>query len=225
MDDVRLLPNGRRGADVIQMFRGDTYADVVTSILWESKRSQTWNDEWLTKIREDQRRACANTAVIVAASLPKGSARIDQRDGVWLCDLASVTELGLVLRESLLAQAHVQLAIDQRQDVAGEVHDYVTGRSFVEHVKAVLEAQARMRTQIGSERAAMERLWTRHEQAIDTTVSHMARLVGDLDGRGVLITVPRALLMDSESRVARRRGLAKSRLVGAELPGLVSGSD
>ena len=41
------------------------------TILWESKRTKNWSDGWLAKLREDQRAAKAEIALIVSQTLPK----------------------------------------------------------------------------------------------------------------------------------------------------------
>jgi hypothetical protein len=38
----------------------------------ESKRTKNWSDGWLGRLREDQRRAKADIALIVSNALPKG---------------------------------------------------------------------------------------------------------------------------------------------------------
>lgn len=47
------------------------------TILWESKR---------TKLREDQRRAKADMALIISNALPKGVHSFDHVDGIWVTE-------------------------------------------------------------------------------------------------------------------------------------------
>jgi hypothetical protein len=54
------------------------------TILWESKRTKNWSDGWLPKLRDDQRAAKAEVAVIVSFALPKDVETFELIDGVWV---------------------------------------------------------------------------------------------------------------------------------------------
>jgi hypothetical protein len=56
------------------------------TILWESKRTKNWSDSWLPKLRDDQRAAKAEVALIVSQALPKGVEAFDFIDGVWVTE-------------------------------------------------------------------------------------------------------------------------------------------
>ena len=62
--------------------------DGTTSgaILWESKRTKHWSDDWLPKLRDDQRAQSAACAVIVTQAMPDDVKRFGLRDGVWICE-------------------------------------------------------------------------------------------------------------------------------------------
>jgi hypothetical protein len=54
------------------------------SMLWESKRTKNWSDGWLVKLREDQRSAKAEVAILVSHALPKGVETFEVIDGIWV---------------------------------------------------------------------------------------------------------------------------------------------
>jgi hypothetical protein len=197
-DEVTPVPRGRRGADVLQVVRAGPCRGSCGTILWESKRAQSWSDGWVGKLKDDQRRVGADVAVIVSSTLPKGAARIDSRSGVWITDLASASQLALVLREGVIAIARLQASVAGKNDLMGVLYDYITGPSFIEHVKAVLESLTGMQRQLSDERAAVERIWSKREQQIHVTASHMARMIGDLEGLGASLSVPPGLRLDAE---------------------------
>jgi hypothetical protein len=70
----------------------------------------------------------------------------------------------------------------------------------IEHVKAVLESLTGMQRQLCDERAAVERIWSKREQHIHVTGSHMARMIGDLEGLGASLSVPPGLRLGAEIR-------------------------
>ena len=74
-DLIEPVPKGEFGGDLIQRVVGPA-GQVVGSILWEAKRTKNWSDGWLGKLREDQRAAKADVALIVSQALPKGAADV-----------------------------------------------------------------------------------------------------------------------------------------------------
>ena len=84
-DLIEPVPKGEFGGDLIQRVVGPA-GQVVGSILWEAKRTKNWSDGWLGKLREDQRTAKADVALIVSQALPKGVQTFDYIDGVWVTD-------------------------------------------------------------------------------------------------------------------------------------------
>jgi hypothetical protein len=84
-DLIEPVPKGEFGGDLVQRVVGPA-GQVVGSILWEAKRTKNWSDGWLGKLREDQRAAKADVALIVSQALPKGVQTFDYIDGVWVTD-------------------------------------------------------------------------------------------------------------------------------------------
>src|SRR6267378_2695920 len=62
-DLVQPVPKGINGADIIQRVQNQ-HGDLAGSIIWESKRTKSWGDGWIHKIKDDQRQAKADIAII-----------------------------------------------------------------------------------------------------------------------------------------------------------------
>jgi hypothetical protein len=83
-DSIEPVPKGDFGGDVLhRVFGADGRA--CGTIIWESKRTKNWADGWLGKLRNDQRAAKADVALIVTDALPKGVETFDLVDNVWVC--------------------------------------------------------------------------------------------------------------------------------------------
>ena len=67
-DSILPVPKGEFGGDVLQRVVGPTN-QLCGTILWESKRTKNWSDGWLAKLREDQRAAKAEIAVIIKRAI------------------------------------------------------------------------------------------------------------------------------------------------------------
>ena len=85
-DLIEPVPKGEFGGDVLQRVMGP-FGQPCGTILWESKRTKNWADGWLTKLRDDQRKAKADIALIVSNALPKGVHTFDHVDGVWVTEV------------------------------------------------------------------------------------------------------------------------------------------
>ena len=70
-DTIDPVPKGEFGGDVLHRVIGPLGQHCGT-ILWESKRTKNWSDGWLPKLRDDQRAAKAEIALLVSQVLPKG---------------------------------------------------------------------------------------------------------------------------------------------------------
>lgn len=69
-DLIELVAKGEFGGDSLQHVRDNT-GKFCGRILWESKRTRTGSDVWLTKLKKDQRNAHAELAVIVSQTMLK----------------------------------------------------------------------------------------------------------------------------------------------------------
>jgi hypothetical protein len=82
-DLIEPVAKGEFGGDVMHRVLGPG-GQASGTILWESKRTRNWNDAWLGKLRDDQRAAKAEVALIVSTALPKGIESFDLVDNVWV---------------------------------------------------------------------------------------------------------------------------------------------
>src|SRR5207245_64852 len=96
-DEIVAVKNGEREADALQRVRTNAGMECGT-ILWEAKRAKNWVPNWLEKLKEDQRAAKAELAVLVVTCPPAGVRGIGQMDGVWVCEPAYACALGAALR-------------------------------------------------------------------------------------------------------------------------------
>ena len=80
-DTIEPVPKGEHGGDVLQRVVGPL-GQVCGTILWESKRTKNWSDGWLVKLREDQRTAKAEIAIIISQALPRDVEAFDLVDQV-----------------------------------------------------------------------------------------------------------------------------------------------
>ena len=175
------VPKGEFGGDVVHaVARGEGL--VCGKILWESKRTKNWSDGWLVKLRDDQRAAKADLAVIVTQALPKGVETFGHVDGVWVTSTRTFLPLAVALRHTLLELALARQAGEGQQTKMELVYHYLTGPRFRQRVTAIIEKFEEMQADLTKERAAMTKLWAKREMQIQAVLSATAGMYGDLQG-------------------------------------------
>jgi hypothetical protein len=155
---------------------------VCGTILWESKRTKAWSDSWLAKLRQDQRAAKADIAVIVSQALPKGVKHFEPIDGVYVVSPQCVRPVAEMLRGLLVEVAGVRLAAEGRETKAAVVYQYLTGARFKQHMQAIVEAFTTMQEDLGAEKKVMMKQWAKREMQIERVIGSTAGLYGDLQG-------------------------------------------
>ncbi|HEY7217895.1 MAG TPA: DUF2130 domain-containing protein [Candidatus Binatia bacterium] len=180
-DTIQPVPKGEFGGDVLQRVIGPTN-QICGTILWESKRTKNWSDGWLPKLREDQRAAKAEIAVIISQALPKDIETFGFVDGVWVADPKVALPVALSLRQTLIEVATVRQASQGQQSKMEMVYDYLTGPRFRQRIQAIVEAFSSMREDLDREKKAITRQWAKREEQIDRVMNATVGMYGDLQG-------------------------------------------
>ena len=175
------VPKGEFGGDVLHRVHSAS-GQVCGTILWESKRTKAWVDGWLAKVRDDQRAAKAEIALIVSAALPKGVETFDLIDNVWVTDPRFAIPLALALRQSLIDLAGSRQVQEGQQTKMELVYQYLTGPSFRLRIDAIVEKFTDMQVDLDRERKTTMRMWAKREEQLKGVLDSTAGLYGDLQG-------------------------------------------
>lgn len=180
-DTIQPVPKGEHGGDVLQNVFSPRGQSCGT-ILWESKRTKNWSDGWLAKLRDDQRRAKAEVAVIVSQALPKGMETFDQVEGVWVTHPKVVFPVASALRQMLIEVATARQASEGQQTKMEMVYQYLTGPRFRQRVQAIVEAFSAMQEDLDKEKKAIVKQWAKREEQIERVMQATVGMYGDLQG-------------------------------------------
>jgi len=180
-DTIRPVPKGEFGGDVVQRVIGPLN-QVCGTILWESKRTKNWSDGWLPKLREDQRAAKADIAVIISQALPKEVETFGFIDGVWVADAKVALPVALALRQTLIEIASARQASEGQQTKMEMVYQYLTGPRFRHRIQALVEAFSSMKEDLDREKKTITRQWAKREEQIDRVMQATVGMYGDLQG-------------------------------------------
>jgi hypothetical protein len=180
-DDISGVGQGVRGADVHHVVI-DARGSKAGAILWECKNTRHWSNDWIAKLKQDQRALHADVAVLVSSCLPKGCTRFTMIDGVLVTDFACAASLAMVLRANLLQLAHARHTATNKEEKLELLYRYLSGVEFRQRVEAVVEAFTAMRKDLEQERRAAERQWARRAKQIDAVTFNVSGMYGDLQG-------------------------------------------
>lgn len=180
-DVIAPVPKGEHGGDVVQRVVGPL-GQACGAILWESKNTKNWSNNWLTKLKHDQREAKVAIAVIVSRALPKEVESFDYVDGVWVAHPTVAIPVALSLRQSLIEVAAARQAADGQQTKMDLVYKYLTGTRFRQRVQAIVEAFSSMQEDLAREKKLITKQWAKREQEIGHAIEATAGMYGDLQG-------------------------------------------
>ncbi|MGX9393319.1 DUF2130 domain-containing protein [Nitrobacteraceae bacterium UC4446_H13] len=180
-DLIEPVPTGEVGGDILQRIRNAT-GQLCGALLWELKATKTWNERWLAKLRDDQRAAQAEVALLVSNVLPKGIATFGIIDGVWVTHQRYAMPLAAALRHSLIEVATLRQANDGQRSKMELMYQYLTGPRFRLRIEAIVDKFTDMQADLDRERKAITRIWAKREQQLNAVITSSAGLYGDLQG-------------------------------------------
>ena len=180
-DLIEAVPKGEFGGDVLHRVLGPLGQPCGT-ILWESKRTKNWTDAWLPKLREDQRAAKAEVAILMSQALPKDVDTFELIEGVWVTHPRTALPVADMLRHSLLEVALARQAGEGQQTKMEMIYQYMTGPRFRQRVQAIVEAFSSMKEDLDKEKKAITKQWAKREEQIDRVMRSTVGMYGDLQG-------------------------------------------
>lgn len=180
-DEIQPVPKGDFGGDSLQIVRDSTGRECGR-ILWEFKRTKTWNTDWLPKLRGDQRAARADLAVIVSQAMPPDIKHFSEVEGVWVSSLTCTLPVAMALRSSLLQLTAQRRNQEGQQTKSQLVYTYLTGPQFRGRIEAIAERWQDMRDDLATEQKQTRIRWAKREKQLETLLDSTTGIWGDLQG-------------------------------------------
>ncbi len=180
-DLVSEVGKGVRGADCLQTIRNQ-FGQECGKIIYESKRTNRFAQDWIEKLKADMRSQGADIAILVTQAMPLDMEQFGEKNGIWICSFTEVKALAQVLRDSIIK---VYLAAKNQENKGDKMHmlyDYLTSNEFSEQWKAIREGFMSMKLSIQRERDAMEKLWKAREKQLEKVLLNAAHVRGSIEG-------------------------------------------
>ena len=123
-DNIRRIRPGISGADILHTVMRNGIASG--SILFESKNSMRWSDEYVPKLIRDQTAARADHAVLSTFKFPAGKSQVAFRDGVVIVNPAHAVAIAHMIRRHLLVVHTLRLSKAERMEKMAALYDFMT---------------------------------------------------------------------------------------------------
>jgi hypothetical protein len=177
-DEFLPIPKGAEGGDIWQKvkYQGKT----VGSILWETKRTKTWDKKWTTKLKEDLMRINASEAIIISQVLPNDCNSFDRKEGVWVGKYEHAISLGRFVRFLLTNVSIVKSSTHHTEEEWGKIRDYMMGDSFRHRMRAHFEGIKHLKDSLDAEKRSTMLKWKKQDQIIEKMDSNLVNFYGDL---------------------------------------------
>ncbi|MCH8839616.1 MAG: DUF2130 domain-containing protein [Planctomycetes bacterium] len=180
-DVIKPVAKGVKGGDVIQhVFDGN--GRECGSILWETKRTKSWNDKWLSKAIDDQQEAKTSCACIVSSALPESIPYFGEISGVWIASWPCARSAAMALRRVLIESSQARLATEGQHGKMEHVYNYLSGHEFRNRIRGLVEPYIEMQADLESEKRAFNKHWNKRQKQLDRAISSTTGLFGDLQG-------------------------------------------
>ncbi len=178
IDDV---PKGIAGADVIQTVI-NPHQQECGKIIYESKRTKSFSDGWIEKLKNDQREAGALIAVIVTEALPKDMDRFGRKDGVWICTYNDIKSITFILREMVIREYSVLSSQENKGSKMEMLYNYLVSDEFRQRVEGIVEGFSTLKNEMDREKRAMQKIWKEREKQIEKVILNTVDMYGSIRG-------------------------------------------
>lgn len=180
-DIIGEVGKGVEGADCIQTVRNHLGQDCG-KIIFESKRTKTFNLGWIEKLKADMRSKGADVAILVSQVYPKEFKCFGELDGIWICSFSEVVALTTAMRHTIIRIAETKRGEENKGEKMQLLYDYLTGNEFRQQMETIVEGFLSMKTSIDKERIQMEKLWKEREKQLQKVLLSTSGLYGSIKG-------------------------------------------
>ena len=180
-DQVLEVGKGVEGADCIQVVRNAS-GHECGRIIYESKRTKTWQNIWVDKLKTDLRSNGADIAILVTQTFPKDMNRFGERDGIWICSFTELPSVAALIRSGILRVYDVQKSEENKGSKMELLYGYLTGNEFRQQVETIADVFIQMKTNLDKERLQTEKKFNEREQQIRKALMATANMFGSVKG-------------------------------------------
>lgn len=181
-DLVKEIPKGKKGADCLLSIRES--GSEIGGILFESKDTKTFLNEWTKKLKDDQVEVNAAFGVIVTTAWPKNAEHeaFHKRDGVYICRPWEFLTIAVILRDLVKKLASATDLQARRSDVQSRLFEYFSGPQFEVQFRRIFEPLREMQIALLKEKTANAKALKKREEQLNQMALSAVEFYGTLSG-------------------------------------------
>lgn len=179
-DRIERVGKGVSGADIIHtvIHKGRECGKII----YDSKNSTAWRDDYVTKLVQDQTAAKADYAVLSTFKFPAGAKQVEVRESVVIVNPARAVAVAQIIRRQIVQVHTLRLSKSERAKKMAALFDYITSprcahllERIESHTDAILKLQEK-------EVKAHEAHWKQEGTLIKSIQKVKAELANEIDG-------------------------------------------
>ncbi len=180
-DKFAEVPKGINGADILQTVCNNN-GSVCGLIVWESKNTKSWSDQWVQKLKDDTRKVKGHLSIIVTNTLPEEIKTFGLYQGIWVTSVEYAIPLAVALREQIIQLHMANIQMQGRSSKAEIVYEYMISKDFRQRLEVLVEYFRSRRDEIDKERSYFTKKWEKEDRSILKALANTAGIYGDIQG-------------------------------------------
>lgn len=180
-DIVSEVGKGVKGADCMLTIR-NSIGQECGKIIFESKRTENFSNEWIEKLKKDMLSQHADIPVIVTKSMPKDMDQFGIKNGVFICNFNEVKSLTSILRSNIIKVNEAKKSQENKGEKMVSLYNYLTSQEFTGNWNAIREGFKDIRAMLQKEREDFEKNWKKKEKQIELIIQNSLHISGSIEG-------------------------------------------
>ncbi len=181
LDGIQEIKKGERGADCLQIVHTRTRQNCGT-IYYESKRTKSFQPNWIEKFKADIREKGAHVGVLVTEAMPTEMERLGLKEGIWICTFEEFKGLCTVLREGIIKVSSALVSQENKGDKMSMLYDFLTSNEFQMQIEGIVEGFTQMKSDLESEQRSLRGIWKKREKQLEKVLLNTTSMYGSIKG-------------------------------------------
>ena len=179
-DNIVRLGKGKSGSDIHHLIFH--HGTAVGKIIFETKNTSRWMNQYIAKLRRDQLAEQADHAVLVTTVFPAGMHEIGLMDGVIIAAPQRVVALAHLLRRVTVQMHLLRASSEVRAEKTQRLYRFLVSDRAARLWAQVSQATNEMIDLDRAETAAHQKTWLRRADLVNTVSASVGELLSQIDG-------------------------------------------
>ncbi len=166
IDEISDISTWVKWADLIQTVKNNIGQNAWI-IVWESKNTQNWTQNWIMKLKDDKIKVKWSIAILVTTVLPKEIQNFWMLDNVMVCLPKYIIPVASMLRDKLITVSKTEKSLEWKDIKMEMLYKYLSSEEFSSKISMMVDVFSQLKIWIDSERRAMEKNWKKREKDLE----------------------------------------------------------